>query len=222
MLKDMLVDYTPSNGKPRARRLHRVHQAPAPLPNGGPSGRPSAAQVFAALNEIRPAHAVLVDESPSNVAALHKAWPITEPDTFYTFASGALGWDLPASVGIALAERDSGRNRPVIAIMGDGSTQYSIQSLWNAAQLRLPLLIVILRNEEYAILKSFAILERTPGVPGLELPGMDFVSIAKGYGCDAVRVEKLDAIKEAAAKAWTKDVPTVLEIPISREVPPLI
>jgi benzoylformate decarboxylase len=108
---------------------------------------------------------------------------------------------LPASVGIALAERDSGRNRPVIAIMGDESTQYSIQSLWNAAQLRLPLLIVILRNEEYAILKSFAILERTPGVPGLELPGLDFVSIAKGYGCDAIRVETLDAIKEAAAKA---------------------
>ncbi len=222
MLKDVLVDHTPSNGKPRARLLQRVHQAPVPLANGGHSGRPSAAQVFAALNEIRPAHAVLVEESPSNVADLHKAWPITEPDTFYTFASGALGWDLPASVGIALAERDSGRNRPVIVIMGDGSTQYSIQSLWNATQLRLPLLIVILRNEQYAILKSFAILERTPGVPGLELPGMDFVSIAKGYGCDAARVENLDAIKEAAAKAWTKDVPTVLEIPISREVPPLI
>jgi benzoylformate decarboxylase len=51
---------------------------------------------------------------------------------------------------------------------------------------------------------------------------MDFVSIAKGYGCDALRVENLDAIKEAAAKAWTKYVPTVLEIPISREIPALI
>ncbi len=222
MLKHVLVDHTPSSGKPRARLQHRMHPAPVPLANGGHSGRLSAAQVFAALNEIRPAHAVLVEESPSNVADLHKAWPITEPDTFYTFASGALGWDLPASVGIALAERDSGRNRPVIAIMGDGSTQYSIQSLWNATQLRLPLLIVILRNEEYAILKSFAILERTPGVPGLDLPGMDFVSIAKGYGCDAMHLANLDAIKEAADKAWTKDVPTVLEIPISREVPPLI
>jgi benzoylformate decarboxylase len=49
-----------------------------------------------------------------------------------------------------------------------------------------------------------------------------FVSIAKGYGCDATRVADLDALKAAAAKAWTKDVPTVLEVPISPKVPPLI
>jgi benzoylformate decarboxylase len=61
-------------------------------------GRLSAAQVFAALNEIRPKNTVLVEESPSNLSDLHKAWPITEPDTFYTFASGGLGWNLPASV----------------------------------------------------------------------------------------------------------------------------
>jgi benzoylformate decarboxylase len=125
-------------------------------------------------------------------------------------------------VGIALAERDTGRARPVIAIIGDGSFQYSLQSIWNAVQLHLPMLIVILRNEEYAILKSFAVLELTPGVPGLDIPGLDFVSIAKGYGCDAARLDDLDAIKQAAATAWTKDVPTVLEIPISPQVPPLI
>ena len=195
---------------------------PPAAANGSVDGRLSAAQVFTALNEIRPAHAVLIEESPSNLSDLHKAWPITEPDTFYTFASGGLGWDLPASVGIALAERDSGRNRPVIVVIGDGSFQYSLQSIWNAAQLHLPILIVIMRNDEYAILKSFAVVEQTPGVPGFELPGLDYVSIAKGYGCDAVRVDGLDAIKQAAAAAWTKNVPTVLEIPISPQVPPLI
>jgi benzoylformate decarboxylase len=185
-------------------------------------GRLSAAQVFTALNEVRPAHAVLVEESPSNLSDLHKAWPITEPDTFYTFASGALGWDLPASVGIALAERDTGRNRPVITIIGDGSFQYSLQSIWTAAQLHLPMLIVILRNDEYAILKSFAVVEDTPGVPGFDIRGLDHVSIATGYGCDAARLDDLDAIKQVAANAWTKEIPTVLEIPISPQIPPLI
>jgi len=178
--------------------------------------------VFAALSEIGPAHAVIVEESPSNLSELHKAWPITEPDTFYTFASGGLGWNLPASVGIALGERDSGRNRPVIAIIGDGSFQYSVQAIWNAAQLNLPLLIVVLRNEEYCILKSFAVLEQTPGVPGLDLPGIDIVSLARGYGCDAARVADIGEIKKAATEAWKKDKPTVLEIPISAQVPPLI
>jgi benzoylformate decarboxylase len=75
-------------------------------------------------------------------------------------------------MGIALAEKDSGRKRPVIVIMGDGSFQYSVQSIWNAAQLHLPMLIVVMRNEEYCILKSFAVLKQTLGVPGLGLPGL--------------------------------------------------
>lgn len=221
-LMDLLRDHTPVSGKPRERLQHRMAPHPPPATNGSRGDRLSAAQVFAALNEVRPAHVVLVEESPSNLADLHKAWPITEPDTFYTFASGGLGWNLPASVGIALAERDSDRNRPLITIIGDGSFQFSVQSIWSAAQLRLPIVIVVMRNGEYAILKSFADLEETPGVPGLDLPGLDIVSVAKGYGCDAVRVEDLDAIKEAATKAWTTDVPTVLEVPITPQVPPLI
>jgi benzoylformate decarboxylase len=221
-LAALLADYKPKTAKPRERVVHRM--APHPPSAEKPSGDShlSAAQVFAALNEIRPANAVLVEESPSNLSDLHKAWPITEPDTFYTFASGGLGWNLPASVGIALAERDSGRNRPVITIIGDGSFQYSVQSLWNGARLHLPLLIVVLRNGEYSILKSFAVFEQTPGVPGLDLPGLDIVSIARGYGCDAERLDDITAIKKAAADAWRKDRPTVLEIPISAQVPPLI
>jgi benzoylformate decarboxylase len=123
---------------------------------------------------------------------------------------------------VALAERDSGRNRPVITIIGDGSFQYSVQSIWSAAQLHLTMLIVVMRNEEYCILKSFAVLEQTPGVPGLNLPGLDIVSIARGYGCDAARVSDIGAIKEAATEALRKQRPTVLEIPISAQVPPLI
>jgi hypothetical protein len=77
------------------------------------------------------------------------------------------------------------------------------------------------RNDEYGILKSFAALEDTPGVPALDIPGFDIVSIAKGYGCDAARLDDLEAIKKAALEAWGKSKPTVLEIPISPQVPPL-
>ncbi len=221
-LTALLAHYKPKAAKPRERIVHRMAPHPACAEKPSDDGRLSAAQVFAALNEIRPANTVLVEESPSNLGDLHKAWPITEPDTFYTFASGGLGWNLPASVGIALAERDTGRNRPVITIIGDGSFQYSVQSIWSAAQLNLPMLIVVMRNEEYCILKSFAVLEQTPGVPGLDLPGLDIVSIARGYGCDAVRLDDIGAIKKAATEAWKKQRPTVLEIPISAQVPPLI
>jgi benzoylformate decarboxylase len=221
-LKELLGDRKPKTPKPLETVAHRMAPRGPGEANVSGDGRVTAAQVFRALHEIRRPNTILVEESPSNLSDLHTEWPITEPDTFWTFASGILGWNLPASVGIALAERDSGRNRPVIAIIGDGSFQYSVQSLWTAVQLSLPLLVVVLRNDEYCILKSFAALENTPGVPGLDIPGLDIVSIAKGYGCDSARIEDLDSIKKAAVAAWSKSKPTVLEIPISARVPPLI
>lgn len=118
---------------------------------------------------------------------------------------------------LALAERDSGRNRPVVAIIGDGSFQYSVQSLWTAIQLRLRLLVVVLRNYEYCVLKSFAVLEGAPGVPGLDIAGLDIASIAKGCACGAARLENLEAIKRAAVAARENANPTVLEVPISAQ-----
>ena len=221
-LTKLLGEHKPKADKARARVLHRMAPHPPVEAKSKDHSLLTAAQVFAALNEIRPANAVLVEESPSNLADLHKHWPITEPASFFTFASGGLGWNLPASVGIALGERETGRNRPVLMVIGDGSFQYSLQSLWTAAQCRLPILIVVLNNKEYCILKSFAVLEDAPGVPGLDLPDIDIVALAKGYGCDAARLDDLDAIKRAATEAWTKSKPTVLEIPISPQVPSLI
>lgn len=165
---------------------------------------------------------MLVEESPSNLPDLHAAWAIEYPDSFYAFASGALGWGTPANVGIALGERDTGRNRPVVAVIGDGSLQYSIQSIWTAAQHRLPVLFVVLRNGEYAILKSFAVLEETPGVQGPDLPGLDIVSLAAGYGCAAARPTTPDAITAEITAAMQRQGPTVSEIPIDPAIPPLL
>ncbi len=209
----------------RASLPHRMAPHPAVHPGAAPGGRsglPTAADVFAALAEARPEKAVLVEESPSNLADLHRWWPITEPATFFTFASGGLGWNLPASVGIALGERDAGRNRPVIVVIGDGSFQYSVQSLWTAAQHGLPIVFIVLRNGEYGILKSFAVLEETPGVPGLDIPGIDIVSLAKGYGCEAERITDLAALKAKVAAAFKGSRPHVFEVPISPDIPPLI
>jgi benzoylformate decarboxylase len=222
---EALVDLVTPRTRSRtvAPLAHRMApQPPHPAPSRAAADVPTAAEVFAALAEVRPDHAVLVEESPSNLADLHKAWPITEPATFFTFASGGLGWNLPASVGIALGERDTGRNRPVLMVIGDGSFQYSLQALWTAAQNKLPIVFIVLRNGEYGILKSFAVLEETPGVPGLDIPGIDIVSLARGYGCDAERISDLDALKTRVSTGFAGDRPCVIEVPISQSIPPLI
>ncbi|WP_454684900.1 benzoylformate decarboxylase [Ancylobacter moscoviensis] len=217
-----LVKARASSGASRPKLSHRMAPHPAAEPKASTGPVPTAAEVFAALAEVRPSHAVLVEESPSNLADLHRHWPITEPATFFTFASGGLGWNLPASVGIALGERDTGRRRPVIMVIGDGSFQYSVQSLWTAAREKLPIVFIVLRNGEYGILKSFAVLEDTPGVPGLDIPGIDIVALAKGYGCTAERITDLAALKAKVAAAFGGDGPHLFEVPIDPSIPPLI
>ncbi len=194
----------------------------AQTPDRKTDGPMSSAELFKTLRSSTPDNTILVEESPSNLSELHAAWPIENPDSFYTFASGSLGWNLPASIGIALAERDSGSNRPVVVVIGDGSLQYSIQGLWTAVQHKLQILFVVVCNAEYAILKSFAEQEDSSGVPGLDLPGLDIVSLAKGYGCAAERVETPDAIRKICSQAFSRHVPTVIEVPVIPTVPPLL
>ena len=201
---------------------HRMSPLPQTSAAGDAAGPPTAREVFDELYRNCAADAILVEETPSNLGDLHAAWPITQPDAFYTMASGGLGWSTPAAVGIALAERDSGRNRPVVMVVGDGSFQYSVQSIWTAAQLGLPVLFVVLRNGEYAILKAFAEVEDSPGVPGLDIPGIDIVSLARGYGCHAARADTVDVLRSEAAAAAGRHGPTVLEVSIDATVPPLL
>lgn len=216
-----LVAARPARAAAISKQPHGMAAHPA-APEPAAGSVLSAAQLFRAVRRVVPENAILVEESPSNLGELHTAWPVDKPDSFYTFASGSLGWNLPASAGIALGERDSGRNRPVVAIIGDGSMQYSVQGLWTAAQHQLPVLFIIPENRQYGILKSFAILEETPGVPGLDIPGLDIVALATGYGCTAVRAGTEDEVTTACKAALERKGPTVLVVPIQPSIPPLI
>lgn len=184
----------------------------------------TAKELFEVLSEQVPEDYILVQESPSNIPELGttKIGIINKPDSYYTMGSGGLGWDLPAAVGLAFAEKRSGRDRPVIVIIGDGSFQYSPQAIWTAVQHDLHLVIVALRNEEYGILKSFALLEDTPNVPGLDIPGLDIVSIAKGYGAKAYWEDTVEDIQDRFKQALEEKGVTVIEVPIDKKIKKLL
>ena len=193
-----------------------------PMLPATPNNPLTALEAFAALSEFRPQDAILVNETASNFGDLIQFWPIQKADTYYTFASGALGWGLPAAVGLGLAEKKTGTGRPVVAAIGDGAFQYSIQAVYTAVQLKLKVVFIVPCNGEYAILKEFAVLEKPPNVPGLDLPGLDVVSAAKGFGCTAVHANTAQEIKEAFATALKADGPTVIAIPIAHQERPLV
>lgn len=181
----------------------------------------TADALFAAVARVRDPEAVIVEESPSNLALLHKHLPVTQAMGLFTMASGGLGFGLPASVGVALAERSTGSNRPVLAFVGDGSFQYSVQSLWTAAQHKTRQVVIVPDNQEYAILRAFAVQEKTPGVPGLDTPAIDIAAIATAYGCNALRANTPDEVSDQLKVEFEHDGPTVIVAPIDPAVPPL-
>jgi benzoylformate decarboxylase len=114
---------------------------------------------------------------------------------------------MPAAIGMALAIPE----RRVIAVVGEGSAQYAIQALWTAATYDVPVTFLILRNDEYAILKWFGMLESVSGAPGLDLPALDTVAVAAGYGVPATRADGRDELEAALRDAVRADGPRLVE-----------
>jgi benzoylformate decarboxylase len=154
----------------------------------------------------------VVDESPSNRGALHARRPARRPGSSFFTTSGGLGFGLAAAVGVAMANRD----RPVLAAIGDGSMQYSIQALATAAALGVPVTVLVLENREYAILKWFAARENTPKAPGLDLPAVDFSALATGYGVPAEVASTVEELRAALERGRDGDGPLLVSVPIGR------
>jgi benzoylformate decarboxylase len=101
--------------------------------------------------------------------------------------------------------------RPVVCVVGEGSAQYAITGLWTAAAYNVPVKFLVLRNDEYAILKWFGALENVSGAPGLDLPSLDTVAVASGYGVPAHAVNGRDELHAALSDALAADGPRLVE-----------
>ena len=135
---------------------------------------------------------------------MQKFMPMRGQDSFYTMASGGLGYSLPAAVGMALG-RPGART---VCLIGDGSAMYSIQALWTAAQRKLPLTVVVINNSGYGAMRSFSQVMQVRNVPGLELPGIDFVKLARRHGLRRrAGDEIIRACGRAAARACRMTAP---------------
>jgi benzoylformate decarboxylase len=112
---------------------------------------------------------------------------------------------------VQLAQPD----RPTVCILGEGSAQYAIQAFWSAAAYEVPLTVLVVRNDEYSILKWFSGLESVVGAPGLDLPALDVPAVAEGYGVRARRVDRGDELRSALRDAIASPRPEVVEVRVA-------
>jgi benzoylformate decarboxylase len=194
---------------PEANRAE-PDQLPDPSP-GEDSDPLSPTMVHNTLAQVFPDDGIVVLESPSSTLALRNQLRLSKPGSYFFGAGGGLGFGLAAAIGVQLAQPE----RPVVCVLGEGSAQYAITGFWSAAAYNVPVTFLVLRNEEYAILKWFADIEEVKGAPALDLPKLDVSDVAAGYGINSQVVGKRDELHAALEKAIASEAPELVEVPVT-------
>ena len=153
---------------------------------------------------------MVVEEALLSSRALLGLLPFRDPRSYFGLASGGIGFALPGAIGIQLAQPE----RPVLAIIGDGSAMYSIQALWTAAHLKLPITYLITNNRSYRIIKerllSFHGNDRFIGMDFHD-PPLDFVGLAQSMGMSARRISDPDDVTQAVREAMASGRPSLID-----------
>jgi benzoylformate decarboxylase len=168
-----------------------------------------------ALGEMLPADAVVVEEAISSAPGLRQLVRAEDPQAFFGLRGGGIGWGLPAAIGVKLALPE----RPVVALIGDGSAMYTCQALWTAAHERLGVVFVILNNRSYRILKQRSnalkgFAAQTDRYIGMDItePAVDYVGLAAALGVKGGRGGDLAEAVALVRSALTAGGPALIEV----------
>jgi benzoylformate decarboxylase len=182
-----------------------------PRPVSTAEERLTAGQVHELLGRLLPPARIIVSETMNGGATMWDRVKFRRPGSFFFCAGGGLGFGIPGAVGAQLAQPD----RPVVALTGDGGAQYGIQGLYTASRYGVPVTIIVLDNGEYGILKGFGEFLSADQVPGLDIDGLDYESLARGYGVEAVTAGTLTELESALTHAFEdRSQPHLVVVPI--------
>jgi benzoylformate decarboxylase len=177
-----------------------------------------------AIGETLPKDAVVIDETISSGAGIRSLIRSEDPQSFYGLRGGGIGWGLPAALGVKLALPE----RPVVALVGDGSAMYTCQALWTAAHDRIAAVFVIFNNSSYRILKQRLVAQRGLAAQadrfvGMELtdPAIDYVGLARSLGVAAERATSVHDVTDLVTKGLKSHAPLLIDVPVDRNYKPV-
>ena len=169
------------------------------------------------LVEAMPDNAIMVDEGLTSGRQILSLRPHRERYGYHALASGGIGWGLPASVGVSLANP----RRPVVCFSGDGSAMYSIQALWTAAHHKLPLSVVIANNGGYRIIKQRLLaFHGDDNYVGMDFvdPPVDFAGLASSLGLEAMRISDPAELGPKLSDAFGRPGAKLIEVMVDGRV----
>jgi benzoylformate decarboxylase len=186
------------------------------------SGRPlTPLTIMDAVARVFPPDGAVVEEALTTTnMLLERLGVLKDPTAYFSHRGWALGWGLGCAVGVKLAWPE----RPVVALLGEGSAIYGIQGLWTAAHYQIPVTFMVCNNAEYQILKDCARLLPLPRMASgrflamdLVQPEIDFVGLARSFGIEAQRVSEPEELSERLRVSLASDKPVLLDVPVARQ-----
>jgi benzoylformate decarboxylase len=177
-----------------------------------------------AIGDMLPKDVVVIEEVLSSAPGIRQLIRSDDPQSYFGLRGGGIGWGLPAAIGVKLALPD----RPVVALIGDGSAMYTCQALWTAAHDRIAVVFVILNNSSYRILKQrlhaqrglAAQVDRFVGMELLE-PAIDYVGLARSLGIAAERAKTVHDTTDLIAQGIKSNAPLLIDVPMDRNYKPV-
>ncbi len=172
------------------------------------------AEVIFLLNELTQGDAIIVTDVGQHQMVTSRYYQYKSPRTNVTSGgAGTMGFALPASMGAKLGKPD----KQVIAIIGDGGFQMTIQELGTIAQYQIPVKIVILNNEFLGMVRQWQEMFFQGRYSFTEMNNPDFVKISQAYGIDAEKIAERDFLKKALSKMLAAEGPYFLEVKVEKE-----
>src|SRR6056300_396568 len=171
-------------------------------------------EVIVAVNKAAGSDAVIVtDVGQHQMIACRYAEFVRSKSNVTSGGLGTMGFALPAAIGGKMGAPD----RQVVAVIGDGGYQMTIQELGTIFQQKLAVKIVVLNNDFLGMVRQWQQLFFDKRYASTEMVNPDFVAIAKGYYLDSERVKDRKDLKPAVERMIKSKKPYVLEICVEKE-----
>jgi len=182
----------------------------------------SPERMMTELAQVMPKNAIMASEAITSSGALMGAMDFDQPGSFYSARGGALGWGVPGSIGVQLANP----GRPVVGVIGDGASMYTIQGLWTAARYNIPVVYVICNNGSWRILREGMARYLTDSGRNTEHPELNFHSLplnlakmAEAFSIEGITVDKASDLKKAYERAFSAGKPVLVDVHIDDTMP---
>ena len=195
------IEFNTVERKPEIKALlDRIHRA---------LGKPVEVEVLDQLRSALPPETIVFNDPTTIVFWMRSYWKTYLPRTWFVPSGfGTLGFALPSAIGAKVARPDV----PVVAMHGDAGVMFTIQDLMTAVEHQISVILFVFNDQGYGVERRHQdhLYGRRSGV---DIKSPDFVGLAKSFGANAIRVDDLSKVGEAANVALNNVGPTLIEVP---------